>query len=1648
MSAAESIERQKRELARRSDRFDREDYVFNRATGQLQVREAAIQREREREKAEFAEEFDQFGIEDIEAVDGELRIKPAAISRERQRQKEQFAAQFEEFSVGDVVIEDGQLRIKQSAIDRERAEQRADFAGRFEEFTVEDVVEEDGQLSISEAAQKREAREQAAAQFGGAFAPEDFVVEETGEGFAASLKEELASDPEAAFRARIAQEYPGNEPQTAIVDRGEDFLVARVTTDEGTETVPVATTRAGRKRAAASLLEEETGVPLNPEDIELQDGQATVGEISLTETAFNLIDEEFDDVDTKQVLARRGDDAITVGIDLDGEEGYEDVQTFRRGQIRAQLAGRLDEYNERLEEAREDAEAEAASDAREEIASDIEADLREQLSGSDLIDAGAIDIRPEDVDLERTDKGFTGELSPSAVADLETMQREAAREQFEQQVEERYNVDIAPEDIELVETDAGLEGRLSESAQEAIGSEIDERLGIIGGAGTGTGVGGVPGVDDSARTVDDVIGEFGQELGIGTAVDIDQPSIEERLGEFGQELGIGTIIDPPQAVETDVPQATDRATVTRTGTEEEIATALERQLGAQKAELLGFNNPALRREVIEETDLTPGEDFTVTTTLTADGVTVEPELTESFRRGFVTDIAERQLEQRTGAETDIDPESDLRLVVEEGGQFRPELTEEGRTKLATESLTEFVADVERETGVESPIEGPIARRLGESRFVDIPIFIGPRTAEGARAPSQAGPAESAVRLETVVQGFEEDALATIERAPEIGQGIEDVTGLDVARDRPGWEQKAAQGIIATPVLIGTGSALLPQKVAEIGATGVQAAREDELGEFGRDVGQAGVNLAARGAAGVIERPAFTAGMLAASLPFSAAVMSRFPSTRWLIQPGEEVAGRGGFAVTRRIAGESTAQRFFPYKEPLIFSEEAALRAARNIGVADRPRAAIEGVRDRVPTVERPSTTGLVDRVSPSGVGFELDPDAGLLEFARRPRVTPTGETRADLGLPIRQTIDRPSRTGFLDRFRTEAAGREQLGRPLPATIDEPAFTERAFEFIERRRQPRPLPTGRRTDLGRPLPTDLDEDGPGTRAIEALQTEPAGREQLGRPLPATIGETAISPRLIDFLDREGILRSPTGEARADLGRPLSTDLGEAGPGTRLLERLRTEPGGRAQLGSPLPASIDETELSTRTFARLTFDRERGPLGETRVDLGRPLSTDLGEAGPGTRLLRALQTEPAGRGQLGRPLPADLGVDAISTRITGRLGGVRRRGPLGEARTDLGRPLPLDLGETPISQRAIEGFQGLRFELATDPLGREQLGRPLPADLGVDAISSRLLGRFESPTGATPTGETRADLGLPIASTIETMTPGEFLDAATFRIGSFEVEAEPVEILATEAETEPETERDVEAFETEVGGEGSQAALIETEAETEPDTRRTGTGRDPLVEAIEPAVDTRAGEDALADRLGGGLGENVADRLQPVAIDAEEATAPALEGASGGLPLALSERLNISAEEILDVESEVEAEAAGSGIGAFEIGRIESLAELELEQEQEAELELETEVETALELAPAPEGESEQQGGGLPRWSPGPAWDLDDRLDVGWLTETISAFAGVEATRPSQEDLEEQPLGFALTGELATVELLEGTEEEQEDLADVQELLGIR
>jgi len=131
------------------------------------------------------------------------------------------------------------------------------------------------------------------------------------------------------------------------------------------------------------------------------------------------------------------------------------------------------------------------------------------------------------------------------------------------------------------------------------------------------------------------------------------------------------------------------------------------------------------------------------------------------------------------------------------------------------------------------------------------------------------------------------------------------------------------------------------------------------------------------------------------------------AARFAIQPGEEILGRGGFAATRAVRGEPAAQRFFPNQEPLIFSEEAALRAARRLRGAD---VRVRGVGAGIPALEvelETETEPEIDRdaFETETLLVESERLRGELEEELMVETEPFVESELELQTPLRTELD-------------------------------------------------------------------------------------------------------------------------------------------------------------------------------------------------------------------------------------------------------------------------------------------------------------------------------------------------------------------------------------------------------------------------------------------------------------------------------------------------------------------------------------------------------------------------------------------------------------------------------------------------------------------
>jgi len=311
------------------------------------------------------------------------------------------------------------------------------------------------------------------------------------------------------------------------------------------------------------------------------------------------------------------------------------------------------------------------------------------------------------------------------------------------------------------------------------------------------------------------------------------------------------------------------------------------------------------------------------------------------------ELFDRELDEAVQERAEREAQFDREL--EEAAMEQQEQFEEEQIERFLESeldrqerLDELAPEPEPEVEAEMEMEQRIDRGVGEPPSVE----------QFEAGLGDIG--ESLARASSVIRGEFEEAPPDI---ANIGEVI--ATGAEPEFIEPGgFRTGAVRGAGAIADVPGTalGLAGIGQFVGERGVE-VATGEADEAVAETTAAFETGLE-AAREA--VTERPVQTFTTLGSSLVLSAgafgaasAVGSRAgTAARFAIQPGEELLGRGGFAATRGLRGEAAAQRFFPQQEPLIFSEEAAIRAGNR--VLDRARAAdvqVRGIGAGVPTFE-------------------------------------------------------------------------------------------------------------------------------------------------------------------------------------------------------------------------------------------------------------------------------------------------------------------------------------------------------------------------------------------------------------------------------------------------------------------------------------------------------------------------------------------------------------------------------------------------------------------------------------------------------------------------------------------------------------------------
>jgi hypothetical protein len=468
---------------------------------------------------------------------------------------------------------------------------------------------------------------------------------------------------------------------------------------------------------------------------------------------------------------------------------------------------------------------------------------------------------------------------------------------------------------------------------------------------------------------------------------------------------------------------------------------------------------------------------------------------------------EQQIQEQTGTAVDLERED---FTISEAGKVT--LTQSGRRKAADDDSFEYSANVDL-GGLPGVDEGTtlldVKEKLGEvtkqvqevnlAGAEDLRAITNPGgfvidTYRSGGAPDYEidddGPAQE--QLEGVVEG-----IGGITTTAPLSLGISGIEGYEFAAETT--DRAGNEGISSTVTI----------EESETGAPVLEWGDTGAIGFAAKETGEA----ATQAVEGIEEELSTPRGRarLAGSLIGSAAVMGGAAAlsprlglaSRVAIQPGEELLGYGGNAVTRRVAGARTAERLFPNNEPLIFSEEAAIRGLRRAGgrASNLPKY-LRGDAELPPS---PYQSELIERFRPGGGVGEFSSEFG---------------TRADLETDYAEYV-------------TAGAKSEPLGSDTSSILD-------ATTAIE-------------GDLDRPLPLDVTKSGLefGGEGMDTVGVTPemqsiarkAGVEQSRRAMAKSIARSLKKGEVPEGLEIEVGTRMGAGLGGLDLKLKYEPELEE-------------------------------------------------------------------------------------------------------------------------------------------------------------------------------------------------------------------------------------------------------------------------------------------------------------------------------------------------------------------------------------------------------------------------------------------------------------------------------------------------------------------------
>lgn len=572
---------------------------------------------------------------------------------------------------------------------------------------------------------------------------------------------------------------------------------------------------------------------------------------------------------------------------------------------------------------------------------------------------------------------------------------------------------------------------------------------------------------------------------------------------------------PPRAVPDDAAQ--------------ELESRLELAVAEQEIERAGIQNPALRQQILQRTDLDRGEDFRIVRT--DEGFRAE--LTPQFRREQATEQLESQLESQLGA--DLIPGQDFQVARTDQG-FTATLTATGQRKVQAtadeeQGFLEGIASSTREdisplAAAAIPESKEEQARAAEREIVEraergnlaARIFLGGKAFTVFGGEVQQGVAEATTSPDVE------------ERGPKIGFTVGD-EGIE--RGTVGEQLGTSAGIVAAGIPNLAGGIAQTVGAAGLAAEDVAAGRESP---FDLEAG-----------AEATTQTSETFGSLAARRPIEAAT--------FIAAPGLAARARGGGVRARSGA------------------RGGGVRGARARGRAEgiRTRLAEEAGQIREFIGEQRGQRSLLEQPA-----RERGRSGGATDL-RQMRPREQGPTRRSAGVDV-SFGERPGRTGvegqrsFAERVREFERLKRAPEPDLPAVPRLPAETRTGGVQPT---VPAPAvgvddaePPGIEEDLGLPQTTqeritqffeEAGVDQPERRAGAVLEEPGEGTlvEDVQEPGPLSLTEQAEQAQR----ERERVLEQ-TQEASPKQSAAASEQVGERERG-RERERERTIPATREQ-----------------------------------------------------------------------------------------------------------------------------------------------------------------------------------------------------------------------------------------------------------------------------------------------------------------------------------------------------------------------------------------------------------------------------------------------------------------------------------------------------